>query len=223
MSQLTLPALSGSNTLSELLYDALEDAIISGKLEPGSRLNPDDLARHFGVSRIPVRESLRALDANGWIELKPRHGAYVRQRTDAELRELFEVRLLLEEQAARLAAERRTSEQLSVLEKVVEDGRRAAEAGDDDEVTRINSVFHQSVVACADNDVLAQLLEGLSKRVRFYFTAATHIRGREAVEEHAALVKALRERGYDEAARIISQHIKSTRSAVAAQLDLQPA
>ena len=218
MTELALPPLTGSSTLSDRLYDVLEEAIITGALQPGSRLHADDLAKHFGISRIPIRETLRALDANGWIELRPRHGTYVRQRTDTELRELFEVRLLLEAQAARLAAERCTAAQLDELEQAVRDGRRAAAAADDAEVTRINSVFHGCVVACADNAVLAHLLDSLAKRVRFYFSAAAHTRGKESVEEHADLVAAIRAQDQEAAARLIKAHIGSTQTAVAKRL-----
>jgi len=215
---LALPELTGASTLSDRLYDVLEEAVITGAFEAGQRLNADDLAKHFGISRIPVREALRALDANGWIELRPRHGAYVRQRTDNELNELFEVRLLLEAESARLAAQRRTERQLEHLSSIVDAGRAAAAAGGDAEVTRLNTEFHTTMAACAHNDVLASLLEGLSKRVRFYFSAAVNVRGKESVEEHALLVDALRAHDAASAAHYIQEHIRSTRAAVAAEL-----
>lgn len=213
-----LRVLTGSSTLGDRLYDVLEEAIIAGVLQPGQRVHADDIAQHFGISRIPVRETLRALDAAGWIELRPRHGAYVRRRTAAELASLFEVRLVLEAEAARWAAERRTDEHLTDLGRFVDAGRAAVRAGDLEEVARLNTLFHNTVARAADNEVLASLLEGLAKRVRFYFATVTTTRARKSVSEHAALVDALRAHDGGTAARITREHIETTRSAVDAML-----
>src|SRR5436190_14589600 len=100
---LALPLLSGASTLPSMLFDNLEEAIITGALEPGGRIHADDLAAHYGVSRIPVREALRSLHEAGWVDIKPRYGVRVRERTEQELTELFEFRALVEGQVARWA------------------------------------------------------------------------------------------------------------------------
>lgn len=210
-----LPIIAGGpTTLGDRIYGVLEEAIITGALRPGQRLRAEELAKHFGISRIPIRETLRALDANGWIDLRPRHGAYVRNRTDQELADLFHVRLILEGEASLWAAERRTDEQLREMEALVKEGRKAAARSDRDGVGRINTDFHRLVAASTHNAVLAQLLDGLSKRVRFYFSTVASDRGKTSVEEHAKLVRAIRGRDGEGAVRITRAHITMTQAAV---------
>lgn len=211
----SLPVIvGGPTTLGDQVYTVLEEAIIVGALQPGQRLRAEELARHFGISRIPIRETLRALDANGWIDLRPRHGAYVRSRTDEELSDLFQVRLVLEGEASMRAAERRTEEQLQEMDAFVAAGRKAAARSHQDDVGRINTEFHRLVAVSAHNTVLADLLDGLSKRVRFYFATVAPDRGKTSVEEHAELVAAIRRCDGEGAARIARAHITRTQAAV---------
>lgn len=213
MSLPELPAL-GTSTLSDRIAQLLEDAILEGTLSPGQRLHPDELAARFATSRIPVREALRSLEAGGWIELRPRHGAYVRRRTDAELGDLFEVREVLEPEAARLGAARRSAEQLAALDGLVAQGREAAAAGDVIAFARANERFHVGVARCSANEVLVELVEGLAKRTRFAVAQLPERRARASVEEHAGLAEALR-RGDGHAAETLARaHVGSTRRTV---------
>lgn len=209
-----LPQVAGAATLSEQLYAVLEQAIIEGTLRPGQRLHADDLAQHFGVSRIPLRETLRALDANGWIEIRPRHGAYVRERSLSELMELFEVRAMLEVQSVKLAAERRTDEQLAELRRLVAEGHQAVAEDDARRVGEVNAEFHQLVARCARNQVLADILRSLSQRVRWYFSTVGVERTKHSMEEHERIVDALERRDADAAAALVRAHIEATRAAV---------
>ena len=102
----------GASSLPSQIAELLEEAIIVGELVPGQRLRGDDLAATYGVSRIPVREALRTLEAGGWVEIRPRYGAYVRSHSAVELAELFEVRAMGKAYAARCAATRRTADEL---------------------------------------------------------------------------------------------------------------
>lgn len=209
-----LPALQGSATLADKLYEVLELAIIEGRLAPGERLQADEIAQHFGVSRIPVRETLRALDAAGWIDIRPRHGSYVRQRSVDEVGDLFEVRAILEAKAARLASQRRTDAQLEILAAVVSEGREAATGGRVNDVAAINAQFHQHVAACTQNLVLQEMLGDLSQRVRWYFSTVGDVRGPHSMEEHGQMVEALRVRDEEKAARLAVEHVGTTRAAI---------
>lgn len=212
-----LPQLGGAETLGEQLRSAIEEAILNGSLEPGARIHPDELAAHFGVSRIPVREALRALDASGWVEIRPRHGVYVRQRHAAELEQLFEVRAPLEAQACRLAARRRTDEQVAELDALA---RSAKDAADDPKrFATLNSRFHDAVVAAAGNDVLTATLKGLRLRVQWYFAEAPPRRTRHSVEEHLEIVEAIRTHDGDRAAELGTKHVLDTLGVLRAQME----
>jgi DNA-binding GntR family transcriptional regulator len=185
----------------------LEDAILDSVLPPGTHLNADSLAKQLGVSHIPVREALRSLAADGWIEQRPHVGAFVRARNERELADLFETRQLLEAQSASLAAERRSSAQLAALDAIL-----AEQAATDDPVTlaRINARFHVAVAECSQNDLVTGFVRVLSMRARFYFSAVAPHRAVASLREHTALVDAIRHRNAPEAAHIARAHVDST-------------
>lgn len=204
-----LPASATLATLGEQLEAALEEAIITGVLAPGQRINPDEVAEQFGVSRIPVREALRSLDANGWVTIRPRHGAYVRERTERELRQLFEVREVLDTTAARLAAQRRTADQLAGIVAAAERCLHAAEQGGAG-VAALNTAFHLAVCRASGNDELAAILERVGKRVHWYYTAVAPVRGLGSAREHLDLVDAIRRQDPDAAAAAMGHHVRGT-------------
>ncbi len=209
-----LPLLSGASTLPSMLFDRLEEAIITGALESGGRIHADDLAAHYGVSRIPVREALRSLHEAGWVDIKPRYGVRVRERTEQELTELFEFRALVEGQVARWAAERHTRAELDALEKTVQAGEKAHRAGDHPGLSRSNSEFYTALSAGAHNSVLRSTAVALRKRARFYFSTVEDQLGRDWIEVHKSLFQAVRAGEPEQATRIAEDHIVETGAAV---------
>jgi DNA-binding GntR family transcriptional regulator len=205
-----LPTGSRPSTLGQHLHRAIEDAIVSGALAAGSRIHADDLADHFGVSRIPLREALRALDARGWVVIRPRIGVYVASRSLQTFEQLGEVLLPLERKAGCDAARHRSETDLTHLQQAIDD----AAAGAIERCTR----FHRSVAAAADNRVLDHLLDGLWKRIAWYGA------GREPAttccqDEHASLLAAIEGRDASRAAELAAAHVRSTLYAVRQQAD----
>ncbi|WP_375430806.1 GntR family transcriptional regulator [uncultured Friedmanniella sp.] len=210
-----LPLLSGASTLPSMLFDLLEEAIITGMLEPGGRIHADDLATHYGISRIPIREALRSLHEAGWVDIKPRYGVRVRERTEQELTELFEFRALVEGHVARWAAERRTDADLTLLERTVRAGEKAQRSRDHVAViSSSNSAFYDTLTTAAHNSVLKTTAVGLRKRARFYFSTVEDQLGSDWIEVHRSLAQAVREAQPDHAARIAAAHIVETGAAV---------
>jgi DNA-binding GntR family transcriptional regulator len=99
-----LPPLPQTGSLVDRIHEALGAAIMSGGLDPGTRLREISLANHFGVSTTPLREALRRLDFEGLIDVHPRRGAVVTALTPATVAQLYEIRTILETGAVRLAA-----------------------------------------------------------------------------------------------------------------------
>ncbi|MBP2472968.1 DNA-binding GntR family transcriptional regulator [Crossiella equi] len=209
-----LPGLGEPSTRGSQLYRLLEEAILDGTLAPGQRLDPDELARHFGVSLIPVRETLRALDIAGWVVTQGRDGARVRSWSPEELAELFEARTVLEGEITAKAALRRTDEQLARLQELVEAGREAVDCEEGERLPKLNEQFHALIAGCAHNQVLAGIRAGLAKRVRFYFAAVAPDRGADSIAEHQAMVVAIRNRDAGLAAELARQHVRRTRVAL---------
>ncbi len=211
---LVLPQLQGSTTtLPSKLHDLLEIAIINGALKPGERVHADVLAAHYGVSRIPVREALRSLHEAGWVDIKPRYGVHVRERTPTELAELFEFRAVVEGQVARWAAERRTDDDLDDLDAAVRANRRAIKAGDH-RMIGTTSQFYDALRVAAHNKVMQATSAGLEKRARFYFSTVVHQLGADWTHVHEELLRLVRERQADAAATLARHHIEQTGEAV---------
>lgn len=206
-------ALSKSPPLRDQVYDALEGLIIDGVLVPGQRLTEGDLAERLGVSRNPVREALNGLSRAGWVELRPRQGAYVRYPTVEEVDQFFHVRGLLEVESARLAAARATPEMVAALRALLADGDAALESGDEDALLSANSRFHAEMVTVSGNVVLGEILGLLDKRLRWYFAPVVVQRGPHSWSEHTRLVDAIAANDPELAAREMREHTEATRAA----------
>jgi len=199
---------AGAGSTGDRVRDTLVEAILAGTLPPGTHLNADGLAKQLGVSHIPVREALRSLGADGWIDYRPHLGAYVRERSEQELADLFEARLELEGRTTAMAAERRTGEQLAALDEILE---RQAEAADPVELAALNAEFHIAVAACSQNDLMAGFVRSLSMRARFYFSTVAPSRREASLADHRAIVDALRRRDAVVAERLGRSHVANTR------------
>jgi DNA-binding GntR family transcriptional regulator len=199
--------------LRDQVYDTLEALIIDGVLEPGQRLTEGDLADRLGVSRNPVREALNALSRAGWVELRPRQGAYVRHQTVEEVDHFFHVRGLLEVESARLAARRATPEMVESLRALLAEGSAALETGDQEALLSANSRFHAEMVTVSGNRVLGEILALLDKRLRWYFAPVVVQRGPHSWSEHTALVDAIAGNDPEKAAEMMLQHTEATRAA----------
>src|SRR5262249_24160737 len=115
--------------LRQSVYEAWVELVVEGRLRPGQHLVETELARQLGVSRLPVREALHRLEAEGWVDLRPNQGAFVHVPTDEEVDQLLDVRELLEVETARLAATAATNGDLARLRVICHEGEVAVEAG----------------------------------------------------------------------------------------------
>ncbi|MFJ2885830.1 GntR family transcriptional regulator [Streptomyces sp. NPDC087305] len=145
----------------------LRQEIIAGRLGPGDRLVERELAERFGVSRVPVREAIRALVAEGFVHFETPRRAVVRPLTPNDVQELFELREALEVYAAGLAASRATPEELAGVAELLDRAAAATEAGDAEVITDINSRLHDSIVTMAGNTLLTAALEPVEGRLRW--------------------------------------------------------
>jgi DNA-binding GntR family transcriptional regulator len=142
-------------------YLEIRQGIIRGRYLPGSHLTAEDLAKNSGLSRTPVREAMRRLHAEGLIVVIPYRGAFVTRIEENEIRNIYDLRVVLESYAAEAAAERRTPEQLEKL-KALADSMCALVANDAgshlEEIADLNNEFHKLIVAASHNSRLSTAL-----------------------------------------------------------------
>ncbi|MYZ09170.1 FCD domain-containing protein [Streptomyces sp. SID2999] len=154
-------------SVRERVLAALRQDIIAGRLGPGDRLVERELADRYGVSRVPVREAIRALVGEGFVLFESARRTVVRRLTPDDVRELFELREALEVYAAGLAASRATPEALEDLRALLAEAATATEAGEAEAITDVNTRFHDRILATAGNGLLVSVLEPVDGRLRW--------------------------------------------------------
>ncbi len=199
--------------LRQVVYDALAELIINRTLEPGQHLVEADLAEYLGVSRQPVREALQRLQSEGWVDLRPAQGAFVHLPTDEEADQLLGVRAVLETHSARLAAACATDDDIKRLWELQDVGMKALAADDSERLVAANADLHAYITELTGNAVLTELIGLVDRRVRWYYTPIARPRGRDAWQEHAALIEAIAAHNVEKAEKIMAQHTERTRQA----------
>ncbi|GAA3445312.1 GntR family transcriptional regulator [Planomonospora venezuelensis] len=209
-------------TLRESVFEAILELIISGGLGPGQHLAENELAEMLGVSRQPVREALQMLSGEGWVDLRPGHGAFVHAPTVEEADQLLAVRTLLETESARLAALDPTAGGTARLREICARGRAAIEADDIDAAVAANSELHALITELSGNKVLAELASQVARRVRWYHTPVARHRGHASWEEHALLIDAIEAGDQERAEQIMRDHTEHTRQSYMEQRAQSP-
>lgn len=192
-----------------LAYDEIRAMIVGGGLPPGTRLGQGELADQLGISRGSVREALRRLAGDGLVEFHTNRGFFAADIGLAAVLRRLEVRLLLEPGIARLAAERRTDEDLELLRRAIDTERRAASAQDAHDASR---VFHMTLAAAAGNDELVRVLDSLwivdVGRRLLASRRATPTWQEADGDEHALILDAVESKDGDRAADLTCRHIE---------------
>ncbi|WP_218003311.1 GntR family transcriptional regulator [Nocardia concava] len=195
------------------LCRAIREDIIRGAYAPGQRLTEDALAESYGVSRVPVREALRTLEAEGFASSRPYAGVFVAELTEEEAADLLEIRARLEPLCASRAAARRTPEQLGRLKELTALGQDAVRAGRLDELARLNSRFHEVLAEASGSTLLAQLIMQLSWKIAWVYSVELPRRAGDSWREHEEICAALEAGNPDRAAEVVSTHIAHAASA----------
>ncbi|MBP2367988.1 GntR family transcriptional regulator [Pseudonocardia parietis] len=197
--------------LRESVHNAILEMIVEGDLKAGQHLVEAELASRLGVSRQPVREALQWLNSDGWVDLRPAHGAYVHAPTPAEADQLLAVRGLLETESARLAAAHVPADGIEELRDWCRQGTEALEADDVASLVAANAGLHAAVARFSGNTVLCDLVSQVDRRVRWYFRPVARDRGAQSWQEHAELIEAIASGDGDRAAEVMRRHTELTR------------
>ncbi len=215
MSEITPVLRETLVSLPELISDHLRNSIITGELLPGAALRQEQIAEKFQVSRVPVREALKLLESEGLIVLRPRRGYVVSALDLEEIREIFDIRMLLEGHAASLAAISRTEEDIEAVEDIL---RQLDEIIDFDPeaVARwaaLNRAFHERVNLSSGRQHLCRIASTVRASVERYVRAdASMAQNFEYAQgEHRDIVEALKAKDSDLAGALTRAHCQNTR------------
>jgi DNA-binding GntR family transcriptional regulator len=229
MSSTELPPLAGlaagsaRQSLVDIAYVALRDAITSGALLPGTRLREAALAQHFSISTTPVREALRRLDREGLVRLSPNRGAVVAEFDVREILDLFEIREVLECRAVRRAATQRTRDLGHAEALLVAEAKQVAQH-DRVEWNRLEVAFHRAIGDLSGNFELAELAERVHRSVQGLCVRCLRepLYGPDQLQlmqaHHQAILDAVRAGDADAAEAHAREHIQHVRDSVAEAL-----
>lgn len=217
-----------TQSLVSAIAREIEAGILRGDFAPGERLNEIHLARRFQTSRGPVREACRGLEQAGLLDSRRNHGVFVRQISDAEAFEVYDLRSVLFGLAGELLAVRINDAVLAELQDLHDRMAHAVMIGNAESYFPANLAFHGRIVDSCGNETLKEQYHGLVKKLRL--CRARNLHKRESlmasIAEHADILGALRSRSPEQAFATHRVHVRNARNrftALAAGIVTEPA
>jgi DNA-binding GntR family transcriptional regulator len=200
-------------TLSARIADQLRQSILDGTHPAGAQLRQDALGDAYGVSRIPVREALFQLEAEGLVKIIPQKGAIVSELSLDEINDVFDLRRILEPRMLAQSGPRMVAGDFAVLDDIQRRFERAIAAGNISEWGQLNADFHMALYARAQQPrtqgIVAALLQTSDRYARLQLSNTTAMGIAE--KEHAQLIALCRRAEIDEACRFLERHIEAVR------------
>ncbi len=214
-----LPAITDSmKTVSGIAQERIREAILRGTLLPGSRIDQNQLAQELNTSLIPVREALKKLESEGFVQIIPRRGAFVVDISLTDLEHLYEARQLIEGQVAYEAASHLTDADTARLSKLAIELQEALNRDDYDDFTRLNHEFHFVLYNAPGNKYLSEMIAGLWELAERYRYRYMFVRDQHDMinAEHQAILDAALVRNAELLRTAIERHIQQTLKGVRA-------
>jgi DNA-binding GntR family transcriptional regulator len=204
---------AGGRLSTDDIVHLLQQAIVRGIFAPGQALRQDELATLFHVSKIPVREALRTLEANGFVQLLINRGALVKALTLGQLRDAFELRMLVEPHLMRTAAPLLTATDLDEADRLI---AAMDDAGHAWAFSELNGRFHDLLYRAADKPLSKQILAMLQGHIQRMSFMQLSLAGfnRSSNEDHRLIVAACRRGDSEAAAQAVAAHVEGVKDIV---------
>lgn len=204
----------GRMTLSEQAYKQIKEAICQGKITSGDILSENQLAQDLGMSRTPVREALRALASEDWLEIKNGVGAYVKPLSSKDIQDLYEVRRLLEVQAAKTSVYRITDGEIDGLEarfrQLLEQTGSGGAGADPKAFSQLDWELHELIVERCQNNYIKSIMRNNTANMKCYqalsFEALHDLR--ESTRQHLNILVLLRRRDREGLTAALDKHLE---------------
>ena len=209
------------SALTDWAYTTIKESVLSLKLPPGAQLDIGQMAEQMGTSRTPVREALLRLERDGLIRVAPRVGFFVTEITKTDLRELFEMREMLESRATRDAGGSLSDQDINYLDSVLTGSEAAVEKGDLAKFLEMEIRFHNFIMEHAHNSRLVSMMESLrdlTYRERIISIQSTD-NVRATMSEHRKILQAIRDHDANLASQLMSEHIFAARDRIVRLVD----
>lgn len=200
-------------SLSDTAYNKIKDALCEGRIVPGDVLSESQLAEEMGMSRTPVREALRALASEGWLEIKNGVGAFVKSISSKDMEDLYEIRCLLETHAARTAVFHITNEEIDILEARFQCLLHNCQAGvtpDPKVFSDLDWELHDLIVQRCQNNYIKSIMQtNTSNMKRYQYLSAEAFNDiQESTRQHLDILALLRSRDPEALAQTLQKHLE---------------
>ncbi|MCG3086823.1 GntR family transcriptional regulator [Sporosarcina cyprini] len=189
-----------AGTAQLLAYETIREQIVTGSYPGGMKLVEERLAEEIGVSRTPIREAIRRLEQEGLIKRKK-----VIKPTEQDMRHIFQMRMLIESHAAKMAATYMVEEDIEKLKASIEQ----AKTGTHDEIVKANKRFHDLIVKESRNPIMIETVDKMQSIIYLFSRAVVFHKRPFLLEEHEQICEAIRNREIEEAGRLMEQHLKA--------------
>ena len=206
--------------LRDVVFKKLRRAILLEELKAGERLTEMHLADKLGVSRTPIREAIRKLELEGFVIMVPRRGAVVAEISEKSLKDVLEVRRVLDILSAKLACGRIDESGKAALEKACQDFEEAARGGDLRDIAQKDVVLHNIIVEATGNLTLQQMLNNLAEQMYRYRVKylKDDCQYAELIQEHQEICESIAKGDAETAMRLAREHIDHQEAAIIRQL-----
>lgn len=205
-----------TNSSAEMAYLAIKQLILSGKIEQGDPIIESEIADRLSISRTPIREALKKLNAEGYVDTIPNRGCFVKKITARDVLDVMQIREALEGMAARLACERISNKELDEVSSHFPAFDKRLEESDYMKAYQAGSILHEFLILNSGNLLLKEQLELLQERISRAVQISTLVPGRyiNAHREHKEILDALYEKDPDMAEKKMRYHIEQVRNAL---------
>ena len=198
---------------TQTVCTAIREDVVSRVFTPGERLTEESLATRYRVSRVPVREALRTLEAEGFVHSRPYAGTFVADISDTEAEDLLGLRALIEPFGAERAATRRSDLHLARLELVLAEAGELLRDGQHAGLARLNTSFHQLLAEASGSPDTAALVAQLGNKIAWVYSVELPRRAADSWREHAEILQALRDQEPARARDLVTEHIRRAQQA----------
>lgn len=206
-----LPETRGARVLTDWVTETLRLAILQGHFAPGEKIDQELIAQELDVSRTPMREALKVLDSEGFVEIRPHRGAYITEVEEKDVRNIYEVRSLIEVELVRRVTPNipasvldEVDRHLANVSKYPEDRERHVEA---------DIGFHDELAEHVKNELFEEILASLTNRimrVRRFAQLQSQYHMAESHQEHRGILEAMKHRDADKAAALMKEHLENS-------------
>lgn len=212
-----------SELMSKKIADILRENIISGNIKGGEKLNESQLSGALNISRPPIREAFRILATEGLITLVPRKGAFVSKLSIREVKEIYEMKSMMESFATRLAIPLINEEELSEIDSILNLMEKKIKENNFKEIQRLNIKFHRKIIEMSKNQKLIYFYESIVLPIRRYQRVGLSAPSswETSLAEHRNIVKAIRSKNVELAERLTREHTMTATLRVIDRLKLQ--